>query len=96
MTRNYMDPHEFRTLGYLQEVNRQFLHPLGLALEMTLEANHDPFAFKARIWDCRTDPEGVIFAPATIDLAKLSRVEKEQWDKRGTRFASLGYFIQEI
>lgn len=32
-----MDLTEFRRLGFLQEVNRQFFHPLGLALEMIVE-----------------------------------------------------------
>lgn len=31
---NRMSVHEFRAFGYLQEVNRKFLHPLGLALEV--------------------------------------------------------------
>lgn len=31
---NYMDMQEFREFGYLQEVNRQFLHPLGLAFSV--------------------------------------------------------------
>lgn len=37
---NYMDPNEFRDGGYLHEVNRLVLHPLGLALsvEAALEA----------------------------------------------------------
>lgn len=30
-----IDVAEFRSEGYLQEVNRRFLHPLGLALEVT-------------------------------------------------------------
>ena len=29
---NYMDIKEFREKGYLQEANRRFFHPLGLAL----------------------------------------------------------------
>lgn len=33
-TINYMDIGEFQSEGYLQEVNRQFLHPHGLALEV--------------------------------------------------------------
>jgi hypothetical protein len=32
----YIDIQEFCNLGYLQEVNRQLLHPLGLALEVTV------------------------------------------------------------
>jgi len=31
----YMDAKEFKELGYLQECNRQFFHPHGLALELT-------------------------------------------------------------
>lgn len=33
---NKMNIKEFREKGYLQEVNRQFLHPLGLALEIEI------------------------------------------------------------
>lgn len=33
----YIDIAEFRELGFLQEANRQFFHPLGLALEVVTE-----------------------------------------------------------
>jgi len=32
----YIDMKEFREKGYLQEVNRRALHPVGLALEITV------------------------------------------------------------
>lgn len=32
-----MNVREFRERGYLQELNRRFLHPLGLALEVVIE-----------------------------------------------------------
>ena len=32
-----MLPRDFRALGYLQELNRIFLHPLGLALEIIVD-----------------------------------------------------------
>jgi len=32
-----MDIKEFREKGYLQECNRQFLHPLGLALSVKID-----------------------------------------------------------
>lgn len=32
-----IDIKEFREKGYLQELNRQFLHPLGLALEVVID-----------------------------------------------------------
>ena len=54
-----IDPAEFRDLGYLQEVNRRFLHPLGLALAM--ESDGETLWF-AGIRDCRDDPVGVYFA----------------------------------
>lgn len=37
-----IDIAEFRELGYLQEVNRLFFHPLGLALEVVVEDCHHP------------------------------------------------------
>ena len=33
----YVPLEEFVRKGYLQEVNRQFLHPLGLALQVTVD-----------------------------------------------------------
>jgi len=33
----HMDIKEFKERGYLQEVNRKFLHPLGLALEVVID-----------------------------------------------------------
>jgi hypothetical protein len=36
-TPNRMSVHQFRERGYLHEVNRLVLHPLGLALEVILE-----------------------------------------------------------
>jgi hypothetical protein len=35
-----IDIAEFRRLGLLQEVNRQFFHPLGLALEAVIDNDH--------------------------------------------------------
>lgn len=32
-----IDIKEFRESGYLQELNRTFLHPLGLALEVEID-----------------------------------------------------------
>jgi hypothetical protein len=58
-----MTPKEFRELGYLQELNRQFLHPLGLALEMVIDTDTGAEAF-GQVWDYRDDPEGIVFAEA--------------------------------
>lgn len=51
---------EFRALGFLQEANRQFFHPHGLALEVVV----DDLTGEERlggVWDYRDDPEGVLF-----------------------------------
>lgn len=50
---------EFREQGFLQEVNRQFLHPLGLALEVSIDDTGQEFI--TGVWDYRDDPEGIIY-----------------------------------
>ncbi len=50
---------EFRNLGLLMEVNRLFLHPRGLALEIVVEDGAE-VRFGA-VWDYRDDPEGIAF-----------------------------------
>jgi hypothetical protein len=49
----------FQSEGYLQEVNRCFLHPLGLALAVQTDENGVPV--QASIIDSRHDPEGMAF-----------------------------------
>lgn len=56
---NRISIEEFRRLGFLQEVNRQFLHPLGLALEV--ERDEDGTERLGGVWDYRHDPEGIVF-----------------------------------
>ena len=53
-----MDLNEFIRDGYLQELNRNFLHVLGLAL--VVERDKDKLIIKG-IWDCRNDPDGILF-----------------------------------
>lgn len=57
--RKYMDIAEFSRLGFLQEANRQFFHPHGLALEVTVE--EDGREWISGVWDERDDPEGIVF-----------------------------------
>ena len=54
-----IDIKEFRESGYLQEVNRRFLHPLGLALEIVIES--DGSEILGGIWDYREDPDGIYY-----------------------------------
>ena len=59
ITIKYLDIKEFRKKGYLQEVNRQFLHPLGLALE--IQIGDDGKETLGRVWDYREDEEGMYY-----------------------------------
>jgi hypothetical protein len=52
-----MNIKEFHELGFLQEANRQFFHPLGLALEVSID--DDGNYILGGVWDYRDDPEGM-------------------------------------
>jgi hypothetical protein len=76
-----IDIKEFREKGYLQEVNRRFFHPLGLALEIRQE--HDGTETLGGIWDHREDPEGIYY-----DIAN-------SWTERQSKFKYNKKFIDD-
>lgn len=88
----YIDIKEFMDAGYLQEVNRRFLHPLGLALEVY--EDDDGTCSLGGVWDYRDDPEGMNFGPGMINPAKVDRVASEWYEKAQVRKENLGYVIQ--
>jgi hypothetical protein len=98
-----MDIAEFRRLGFLQEANRLFFHPLGLALEI-MEAEGNAPAYISGVWDCRDDPEGVVFGRDVAEWSarvsvqmKADRVALEGERHAEARKALLGGFtIQRI
>jgi hypothetical protein len=63
--------------GLLFEINRRVLHPLGLALEV--EIDDDGKVIIGSIWDCRSDPEGVLFSPDTWQSGK-DKIDKYMED----------------
>jgi len=70
-----IDIKEFREAGYLQEANRQFFHPLGLALEVVI--SDDGTEKIGGIWDYRDDPEGIVFYELTDKHKnKIQNVQK--------------------
>ena len=69
-----VDVKEFRSLGFLQEANRKFFHPLGLALEVIV--NEDGTETIGGIWDYRDDPEGNFFSQDMIRQEAIDHVEK--------------------
>lgn len=99
-TINWMDIKLFRELGFLQEINRLFLHPLGLAL-VTQEDNG--VESLAGVWDYRNDPEGIFYDLSSADDAKVSefrfnslQVRKLLDSKRESRIRILNSEIEAI
>lgn len=87
---------DFWELGLIQEINRKFLHPMGLALVMVKSKGTlgEPFYFM-RIRDCRNDPEGIYFSDLDeSDLKKAEAVKALFESKKDARIKELGYFIQ--
>lgn len=90
-TVNRMTVREFREQGYLQELNRCFLHPLGLALEVVVY--EDGYERLGGIWDYRDDPEGLRYED--VELAENARRVSEEWYGRLIpRMNALGYMVQ--
>ncbi len=84
---------QFREFGFLHEMNRLFLHPLGMALEIIQEM--DETEKLGGIWDYRDDPEGIIFEEIDDDgREKIERVREFMQKKHEERRTALGYVIQ--
>jgi|GEM_PF-3595049 hypothetical protein len=96
---NKMKIDDFYKQGYLQEANRQFFHPLGLALEIRMDDN-DEHCEISGIWDYRDDPEGMVFEDsllaASASREKAKRIQREQVTKATYRKEKLGFVIQPI
>lgn len=96
-----IDIKEFREFGYLQELNRRFLHPLGLALEVTVDK--DGVEKLGGIWDYRDDEEGILYGinesgPERKDkfLNKMINVGNEMEIRCKKRKEILGFDIEPI
>ena len=87
-----MDISEFRKEGFLQEVNRLFFHPLGLALEIVLDDCGN--ASLGGIWDYRDDPGGIFYDDEVIDELKIDAVEKLRLSKIKTRTSLIFFDIK--
>jgi hypothetical protein len=96
-----MNIKEFREQGYLQEANRQFFHPLGLALEVSTDENGNEVL--GGIWDYREDDDGIYYDLANSSNERIQRflnnsfnimVEKEK--RAEARQKKLGNVIEPI
>lgn len=100
-----IDIKEFRELGFLQELNRQFLHPLGLAIEVIIDDKTGVESL-GRVWDFRDDPEGLNYAlnnPKYTSKERLESFRKKadyvinhELDRMQTRVERLGFHIEPI
>jgi hypothetical protein len=90
----YMDINEFCDEGYLQEVNRKYLHPLGLAL--TVQVDDDGTAKIIGVLDYRDDPEGVTFGDDVLSVEKARHISDIFDDRVEARLLALGYVIQPL
>ena len=85
---------EFQDAGYLQEVNRQFFHPLGLALAVVV--SDDGSMSLGGIWDFRDDPEGMVFGPGVLSAEKADRVAEERRTKALARAVQFEWIVQPV
>jgi hypothetical protein len=92
---------EFTRLGYLQELNRQFLHPLGLALMVSTTVDDDKIL--GGIIDARDDLEGFIYNfrntnKPILELCrkKMAYIEAEMEKRKSERIKLFGYSIEPI
>lgn len=95
-----MSVQEFVELGFLQELNRQYLHPLGLAIEArcVLEGGVPVAVGLGGIWDYREDSEGIVFTDLTSEdvLKKAKTVAREFITHQQTREKKFGWTVQPI
>ena len=96
-----MDIKEFRSKGYLQELNRRFLHPLGLALEIVIEDGGSEKL--GGIWDYRKDAEGIYYdlknsSRGRVDSFKEKKrfIDSEFEKRRSMREKMFGNIIEPI
>ncbi len=94
-----IDIKEFRESGYLQEVNRRFFHPLGLAIVVTKEDDE----FISGICDYRDDIEGIYYDINNSDEERKSKFKKNKdfIDKQlkirlSNRKSKLGFGVEPI
>jgi hypothetical protein len=93
-----MSVKQFRDEGFLQELNRQFLHPLGLAIEIIID-DDDNETF-GKVWDYRDDPEGMRYSEGDITseqfVEKANTVAKLAKEKAQIRQERFGWIVQPI
>ncbi len=94
-TIKYLDGKTFRDDGYLQEANRGFFHPLGLALQLVSDPADPGRPANLLVCDYRDDAEGVNFVGGGL-TEKAQRIKVIAETRRPARLAGLGYWQQPV
>src|SRR5690242_5188428 len=89
-TKKSMAVAEFRSEGYLQELNRRFLHPFGIALETEAEADGTE---RLTVRDYRDEPQRARYDDASLWQA-AAHVSELWCDCAAERHQALGYTVQ--
>ena len=85
-----VDIEKFEKLGFLQEVNRKFFHPLGFSLEAITDKDGKEELYG--IWDYQNDPEGIFFGRGIIKQSKIDYVEELRKNKIDYRMGAQKYY----
>ena len=89
-----MDIKEFREMGLLAELNRVFLHPLGLALESIVDDDTGTEKLGG-VWDYRDDPEGMLYSAEHFPTEKIKKAQEFIRQKHEQRMKVLGFIYQD-
>ncbi len=83
---NLINLDEFQQLGFLQEANRLFFHPCGLAL--TLIVDDVSNTSRLAVIDARSDPEGYAFEnPSKEHALNVDSERRKRYQARYELFA---------
>lgn len=100
MTTAYVPVNELVVQGYLQEVNRRFFHPLGLALTVMIDDENPEESSIIGVQDHRSDPDGMGFHESiTTDpeaARKQMNIDAEFAKREEARVKMFGSVIQKI
>jgi len=100
--RSVMPIKDFISYGYLQEVNRTFFHPLGLALSINYDDGENDSA-TLTILDCRDEEPPIIYGfkdrtaeEIVIARDKAVRVSEDMISRKNLRYKLLGFEIEGV
>jgi len=87
---------EFVDFGYLQELNRNFLAPLGLVMEIAPPNDEERSLGELKIFDFRKSPERAILPVSQLDSQKAENVSSALDLAGSRRLQQLGFLYQPM